>query len=180
MTDAQRLTYLKIGAGVCGGLVLLNWIVITPLVDSWGAQSERIAALREKVQRGQDLLDRQDAIRNRWAQMVHANLPTEVSAAENSAFQAIGRWARVSGITFASLTPQWQDHDEGYQTLECRASATGTQAALGRFIYELETDPLPVSLEEFEITSRDEHGAELTMTAQFSFLRMNLSGNQTP
>jgi Tfp pilus assembly protein PilO len=107
---------------------------------------------------------------------VRANLPTEVSAAENEAFQAIGRWATVSGITFSSLAPQWQTHDEGYDTFECRATATGTQAQLARFIYELESDKVPVSLDEFEITTRDEHGQQLTMTARFSFLRMDLSG----
>jgi Tfp pilus assembly protein PilO len=176
MTDSQRLTYLKIGAIGVVGLLLLDWVVITPAMGAWSGQTERIDALRLKVQRGQQLIDRQDAIRQRWAHMVHANLPTEVSAAESEAFQAIGRWARVSGVSFASLTPQWQDHDEGYQTLDCRASATGTQAALSRFIYELETDPLPVSLDEFELTTRDDRGALLTMTARFSFLRMKVSG----
>jgi Tfp pilus assembly protein PilO len=176
MTDSQRLTYLKIGAISIVGLLLLDWVVITPAMGAWSEQSDKIAALRQKVERGQQLVDRQNAIRQRWAQMVKANLPTEVSAAENLAFQAIGRWARVSGVSFASLTPQWQDHDEGYQTLDCRASATGTQASLSRFIYEMETDTLPVSLDEFEITTRDERGAQLTMTARFSFLRMNVSG----
>jgi Tfp pilus assembly protein PilO len=179
MTDSQRLTYLKIGAISVVGLFLLDRIVITPAIASWGEQSERIDALRQKVDRGQQLLDRQDAIRGHWAGMVRANLPAEVSAAENVAYQAIGRWASVSGITFSSLTPEWQNHDEGYQTFECRAAATGSQAQLGRFIYEMETDKVPVNLEEFEISSREERGALLTMTARFSFLRLNASGNET-
>lgn len=180
MTDAQRLTYLKIGAAAVVSLFLLDRIVISPAIASWGEQSERIDALRQKVERGQQLLDRQDAIRARWAAMVRANLPTEVSAAESVAYQTIGRCANASGISFASLTPQWQNHDEGYQTFECRASATGSQAALGRFIFELETDKTPVNLDEFEITTRDERGALLTMTARFSFLRLDVSGNNGP
>jgi Tfp pilus assembly protein PilO len=180
MTESQRLTYLKIGAISVVGLWLLDFIVITPVVNSWGEQSDRIAALRQKVDRGQQLLDRQDSIREHWARMVGANLPAEVSAAEDVAYQAIGRWAAASGISFASLTPQWQDHDEGYQTFECRASATGTQASLSRFIYEMETDKVPVNLDEFEITTRDDRGALLTMTARFSFLRLNASGSATP
>jgi Tfp pilus assembly protein PilO len=180
MTDSQRLTYLKIGAIVCGSLAFLNFIVIPPIVDSWGQQSAQIDALRQKVDRGQQLLDREDAIRKHWAGMVQANLPPEVSAAESVAYEAIGRWASASGISFSSLTPQWENHDEGYQTFECRASATGTQAALSRFIYEMETDKVPVSLDEFEITTRDDRGALLTMTARFSFLRLNSSENGTP
>jgi Tfp pilus assembly protein PilO len=179
MTDRQRLTYLKIGAISLVSLLLLDWIIISPAIDHWSAQSDRIGALRQKVQRGRQLLDRQNAIRERWAGMVKANLPTEVSAAEHAAYQAIGRWVSVSGISFTSLSPQWQTHDEGYQTYECRAAATGTQASLARFIYELETDPIPVSLDEFEIATRDEHGAALTMTARFSFLRLNIPEKET-
>ncbi len=180
MTDAQRLTYLKIGAIGCASLCFLNFVIIPPIVESWGAQSDRIAALRQKVDRGQQLLDRQEAIRAHWAGMMGANLPVEVSAAESVAFQAISRWATASGISFSSLTYQWENHDEGYQTFECRSSATGTQASLGRFIYEMETDKVPVSLNEFEITTRDDRGALLTMTARFSFLRLNASGGNTP
>lgn len=179
MTASQRFTYLKMGAIGIVALALLDSFVISPAMARWSEQSDRLDALRQKVQRGQGLLDRQDSIRNHWADMVKANLPTEVSAAENEAFQAIGRWARVSGVSFASLTPQWQNHDEGFQTLECRATATGNQVAISRFIYELETDPIPVNLEEFELTTRDEHGQLLTMTARFSFLRMNLTGKGT-
>jgi hypothetical protein len=172
------MTYLKIAAGVCAGFWLLDWAVISPVMSSWTSQSARIDALRQKVERGQQLIDREDAIRRKWAQMTQANLPTEVSAAESAAFQAISRWSRVSGISW-SLTTRWQDQDPGYQTFECRATATGSQAALSRFIFELETDPIPVSLDQYEITTRDEHGSQLTMTAQFSFLRMNLSGERT-
>jgi len=180
MTESRRQTYLRIGAIVCASLCFLNYVIIPPMVAGWDAQSARIDELRRKVDRGQQLLDREDSIRQHWARMIGANLPAEVSAAESVAYQAIGRWASVSGITFASLTPQWQNHDEGYQTFECRASATGTQASLSRFIYEMERDKAPVSLDEFEITTRDDHGTLLNMTARFSFLRLNASGGGTP
>jgi hypothetical protein len=180
MTDSQRLTYLKIGAAGCCGLLVLNYFVLNPAMAAWSAQSDRIDSLRQQVDRGQQLIDREDSIRRRWGEMTHENLPSEVSAAENIAFQAIGRWARDSGISVASLTPSWQDHDEGYQTLEWRISATGTQASLGRFMYEMETDTVPVNLNEYEITTRDERGASLTLTGRFSFLQMPPSDTGTP
>ena len=175
MTDNQRLRLLKIGAAAVAGLFLLDRVIVTPATASWSAQSDRIHALEQKVQRGHQLLDRQNGIRSRWDQMVRANLPTEVSAAESKAFQAIDRWARTAGVSFSSLTPQWQHYDAGYDTLECRASITGAQPALGRFVYELETDSIPVNLQEFEMTTRDDRGALLTMTARFSILRLDLS-----
>lgn len=173
LSPEQRLTYLKIGAGACGALLFLNWFVITPAMSAWTAQSARIDALRQKLEKGQQLVQRETSIRGHWAQMQRESLPSEVSLAENQAFEGIGRWERDAGISFASLTPQWQDHDEGYRTLNCRATATGTQAAIGRFLYDMQTDNLPVNLEEFDIASRDERGAILTLTCTFSFLQLS-------
>jgi Tfp pilus assembly protein PilO len=174
MTSERRTTLIKIGAAVCGVLFVLNYLVIGPYTAAWSGQSDHIDKLRQDVARGQQLVDRQNNIRNRWSAMLRANLPTDISASENIAVQAIDRWARTSGIAFSSLSPSWQEHDDdGYQLFELRATATGTQAALARFIYELETDPSPVNLEEYELTSRDDRGASLTMTARFSFIHID-------
>ncbi|MBV9128250.1 MAG: hypothetical protein JO117_09210 [Verrucomicrobia bacterium] len=179
MKSSDRLMFLKIGAAAVVGLFLLDKIVLSPAIASWNDQSERIDALRKKVERGRQLVQREDAIRQRWAEMLHANLPADMSAAESDAFKALSRWVRDSGVALTSLTPQWQTHEEGYESFECRAAATGDQVSLGRFIYELEVDPMPVSLEECEITTRDARGAQLNMTARFSFVRLTTEGGRS-
>jgi hypothetical protein len=179
MIAKNREKFLKYGAIGMVALLLLDYAVISPALAHWDAQSDSIHELEKKVTRGEQLIDREDTIRNRWAAMQRANLPKEVSAAENLAFQAIGRWVSASHISVSSLMPDWQTHDEGYETLEFRASAVGTQATIGRFFYEMETDKVPVNLEEYEISTRDEHGSLLNVTARFTFLRLN-SAAKTP
>ena len=176
-TDRQLM--LKIVAGAVAGLWLLDFVVIEPLARSWHDQSDRLDALSVKVQRGKGLLQREDAIRTQWAQMVRANLPEEVAAAESRAAKAVAQWEGESRIAFTGLTQQWQSHEEGHKTLEMRLTADGNQVTIGRFIYELETDTAPVSLEEIEISSRDAHGAELMLTARFSFLQLPDTGGQS-
>ena len=89
-TDRQLMLKIVAGAVVC--LFLLDRIVIGPLAASWHDQSDRIDALSVKVQRGKGLLAREDAIRTQWAQMVRANLPEEVAAAESRAARAVAHW----------------------------------------------------------------------------------------
>lgn len=179
MRPERRLFILKIAAAAVAGLYLLDLAVITPATRHWREQGEQLDALRQKVQRGEQLLSREKSVRGKWADMMQANLPAEVSVAENEAFRALARWANESRIMITSVSPQWQNHDEGYRTYECRVSAAGNQQTLARFIYELETDTIPVSLEECEITTRDAHGADLAFTARFSFLRMTEPGGRT-
>jgi len=173
MNNERRQLLLKIGAAIVVGLFLLDRFVIGPAIHSWGEQSRRVAALQEKVQQGRKLCEREKTLRDHWDGMLQTNLPEDVSVAENAIFKAMDRWKSNSQIIITSLTPQWQNREEGYSTLECRVAATGNQAALGRFIYELESDTsLPVNLEECELTTRDARGAQITLTARVTFLRL--------
>jgi hypothetical protein len=172
MRSNRRETILKIVVAAVVGLFILDRAIISPAIARWKSQSERIADLRVKVNRGRQLMEREHAIRSRWDEMHRTDLADEGSAAENEVFKAIGRWGRESRISFTSLTPQWRHHDEGYDTFECRASATGDQDALGRLIYEIESDPLPAHLQECELTARDAQGRQINLTLRVSFMRL--------
>jgi hypothetical protein len=168
----RREDFLKIGVGVVVGLFLLDRMVLTPAGTRWKAQGERIDALREKVTHGHQLLEREKSIRAKWEEMQNTDLDPEMSTAEDMAFKGITKWATESRISLTSLSPQWRSLDEGYDLLEFRASTTGSQAQLGQFIYSLETDALPVRLDECELTARDAKGQQLTGALRFSFIRL--------
>ncbi len=133
MTSTRsREAWLKIGAIGIIGIFLLDRIVLTPAIAGWQEQSVRLAELRQKVNRGRQLVEREKSIRERWAEMERTDLADDFPAAENDVFKAIGRWTLDSRVTFSNLTPQWRSHEEGYDTFECRATASGDQMTLGR------------------------------------------------
>lgn len=177
MENRSRETWLKIIVGAVVGLLALDYLVLSPTIAAWKKQSERLGVLRQKVERGRQLVEREKSIRSRWEEMQRADLHDDSSAAENDVFKALNRWARESRISFTSLTPQWRAHeDSGYDTFECRATATGDQAALGRLLYEIETDPLPAHVEDCEMVTRDPQGKQLTLSLRFSFVRIAAVG----
>jgi hypothetical protein len=184
MKAEERKALLWLGFYVVMGLLLLDTFVVEPFIGSWREQGDRIEAVRKKVDRGDQLVAREQATRARWADMVRANLPADDSVAQDAAYKSVSRWVADSGITLSSLSfSPWQTHDEGYETIECRVSANGDQASLGKFIYALEIDPVPVNLEECELTTRDAHGRQLGMTARFTFMRLETvaaSGKEAP
>lgn len=182
MNDQRRQLLLKVAAAAAVGMWVLDTFVIEPAFKSWKEQTDRIAALQQKVSQGHQLLTRQAALRERWTAMQRGNLPAEVSAAESAALRAVERCKIQSQITLTNLSQAWQIRDtEGYDTLEYRLSATGSQAALGRFLYELESDTsVPLNVEDCELATRDARGAELTLTARITFLRLRDSILKTP
>lgn len=177
MENRSRETWLKIVVGAVVGLFLLDYLALSPTIAAWKKQGDRLAVLRQKVERGRQLVEREKAIRGHWDEMQRTDLNDDSSAAENDVFKALNRWARESKISFTSLTPQWRAHeDAGYDTFECRATATGDQAALGRLLYEIETDPLPARVEDCEMVTRDPQGKQLTLSLRFSFVRIAAAG----
>jgi hypothetical protein len=175
MTNDRRLMLLKVGAAVVVGLLVADRVVFTPLIAGWKKQGERIVELRKMVNEGRQVLSRQSAIQGRWDAMVKGDLVPDVAEAENDMVKAMARWARNSRVTFTGLNPQWRPQ-EGYETLECRASASGEQLAIARFLQELEKDPLAVRLEACEISAKDSQGRQLTLSARFSAVRIQDDG----
>lgn len=170
----ERQLVLKLGVAAAAGLWLLDTFAIEPAFARWKDQSERIAQLRTNVTNGDKLLTREKVLRDRWAEMMKENLPADNSAAENEAYKAIARWERDARVVFTNLTKdkQWKTSDDGYETLDFTISINGDQASIGRFIYEMENDTIPVNLEKCDLTSHDARGSQLTLAATFSFLRL--------
>jgi hypothetical protein len=169
----NRQQLLAIIAGVAIALLLGDKLLLSPLARSWKERSARIDALGKSINQGELLLVREQTIRNRWDHMRTNTLPDNVSAAENEVLQAFERWSQDSGISIASIKPQWKRTGDDFVTLECRADAFGNIQALTRFLYNVEKDPLALKVETMEIASRDNGGQQLSLALQVSGLLLN-------
>lgn len=166
--NREKLLLLFTAAAV--GLLALDWAILTPLARSWKSRSARIEALSKKISQGALLVEREDVMRDRWEFMKQHSVPVDISSAENEVLTAVDRWAQASRISFTSIKPQWKNYADDYTTLECRADAFGDIQAVTKFLFELETDPLPLKVEEVEIRARDNDGRQLSLGVRFSRL----------
>ena len=164
----QKLLVILAMSGVA--LLAADKLVITPLTSLWKGQARRITELKDNLDKGTAILAREQAIRDRWAGMQKSALTNDVSAAESKVLAAVERWTRTSGITFTSIKPQWKQNGDDYKTLECRVDATGDMGSLARFVYELEREPLPLRVEDLELSARDDGGQKLSLGLRFTGL----------
>jgi|YNPMSStandDraft_1061717.scaffolds.fasta_scaffold87802_2 hypothetical protein len=173
MNATHRQQLLAVVAAIAVGLLLLDWLVVTPLTRAWKTRSERIVQLRNSVQQGRLLLQRESALRARWQSMLTNMLAAEASTAESQVLRAFERWAAASQVTVTSVRPQWKPLANQLLTLECRVEAAGSLATLSRFLYELERDPLAIKVDTLELSARDDTGSQLTLGLQVSGLVSN-------
>lgn len=172
MAIKNREKFLTIAALAVVVLLLGDKFVLSPLTNAYNARKAKIATLNTRLASGRLLLERESSIRQRWELIQTNSLPTDISAAENMVLKSVDRWAQSSRITFTSIKPQWKQFDEEFVTLDCRADASGNMQAVARFLYELESDPMPLKVEEIEITAKDNDGQLLALGVRFSAMML--------
>lgn len=166
----NREKLLAYGAIGLFALFVADRLVFSPLVNAWKDRTTRIAELTQNLSRGTLLLDREQAIRNRWAAMKSDSLPANVSVAETEIYKSAERWAQESQVTFNGIAPQRRRADDEYPTLEYQLDASGSMETITKFLFELEKDPLPLKVENLEIAARDSTGQVLSLGVRFSGL----------
>lgn len=168
MNPRQRERALILLAIGCLALLAGDRLIVTPLYELWTTRNERIQSLKDSLAKGEYLLTRERELRKRWREMERDALPVSVSQAENIVLNSINRWINTSRVNLVSLRPQWKEFEEQYRTMECRAVAQGTIEQIIRFLYEIESDPICVKIDQVEISSRDDNSSSLTISVTFS------------
>jgi Tfp pilus assembly protein PilO len=166
----NRQQLLTIAAVAVIGIFLADRLIFTPIGHAWTDRSKRIKELREKVANGNQLVSRENALRDRWNQMRSNTFPQNQSLAEQKLIKGFDQWAKDSGISLTSLVPQWKYDAEDYRSLQCRIEGAGNLKAVSRFLYEMEKSPNALKLDNLEMTSHDNEGQQLTISLQVSAL----------
>lgn len=173
MPIKNRQQLLVIGAIVAVALFAGDKLIFEPLLNAWKARDARVTALHNQLNRGRMLLQREQGIRNHWADMQRRALTNNTSAAEQQVFRAIDSWAQDTGVAINAITPQWKRDSDDYATYECRIDTTGDLSRLSRFLYRVEREPLALKLESIELGARDKEGQQLSLSLQVSGLVLN-------
>ena len=168
-TRQQFLVVLTIAVAA---LFVGERLIYEPLANWWSVRSQHIAALRKQVSDGKLLLQREQAIRSRWAQMRTNTLPADTSLAEQQVLKAFDNWSQDSRVTLTGITPQWNDDATNYLTVDWRVEAAGDLTALTRFLYDIEAGSMALKLESVNISARDDTGQQFTIGLQINGLAL--------
>ena len=100
------------------------------------------------------------------------NLNRTNSIAEDEVLRAIETWTDDSRILLTSIKPQWQNHEDRYRTYDVRLVAEGTMQQAVRFVHAIESDELPLKIEQLELASREKTGQLVSVSVRFTGLQL--------
>lgn len=162
---------LALIAGAVVGVLVFDQFILQPMIRGWGARADRISELSQQVQRGKSLLQRRDAIEDRWARMQANALPLSRAESETRVVDGMLRWQQSSAASVTSVKPEWRDVDEVHDLLEVRLSIEGGLRDVVGFVHALESDRLPVRMDRIEMVKGDASGNRFQVTVIMSALR---------
>jgi hypothetical protein len=175
MNTIQRQRLLLIVAGLCIAAFAGDRFIIEPLIEMWKSRSQQIADLNTRLTKGESLLARAKTLHEREREMCGLSLPADNTAAENTVLSSISDWAAASRLGVTGVRPRWIQDDADTLTgkrLEVRVSASGDLDKIAHFIHALESDAIPLRVEQLELRSRDDKGSELTFETQISSIKL--------
>lgn len=178
MRIKNRENLLKIVAIACVVFLVGDQFVLSPLLAKWKATSEEIATLRQKYENGENLVGRERALRRAWRIYQRDDLNAVSSIAEQNIYQAEEYWKNESGVNITATKPQWTEYDERYETYSLRMAVNGSLEECIKFIHLIESDPLPIRIEELELAARDKNGQEIGLTLHLTGLKLGKSLQQ--
>ena len=147
-------------------------LVLGPLVNSWKIRNDKIEKLERDIAKGKTLLPRLKSSMKKWRTYVSDNLNSTNTIAEDEVLRAIENWTGDSGILLTSIKPQWQKHDDRYRTYDVRLVAEGTMREAVEFVHAIESDELPLKIEQLELASREKTGKLISVSVRFAGLQI--------
>ncbi|MDX9755288.1 MAG: hypothetical protein RBU29_15085 [bacterium] len=171
MNTANRERILIIASLACLVLLVGDKLILSPMLNAWTTRADAIEQLENDLFKGRLLLEREEDYRARWQAIREGALPKDISSAENLVLKSVDRWVNQSRINLVSFKPQWKQTEEDWMSLECRAIAQGNMESVVRFLYEIETETLPLRITGLELSSKDETGQIMTFGIEISAIR---------
>ena len=180
MRGKTRQQLLTIAAVAIVALLLGDKLILSPLASKWKTNAADIKSLRDQVSQGETLIEREESLRSKWDAMRNDSLATSErsddqaeSIAQDDVLTAVYNWTDASDIQLTSYKTQWKrEPRKNYALLEAQAGAYGSVEEIARFVYELESDDLPIKIDELELTSRDDTGDQIAVSLRLSALRL--------
>ena len=174
MDPKKREKLLLIATLVAAGLLVLNYMVITPLSNHWNARQDRIKSLKDTIATGRTLQQNAKTIEEQWNRMFTNTLPVNPTLAESQLFKAFQNWAASSQVNLVSQKPQPKDsEDPAYFNEEWHADVTGNLNQIFNFLYSVESSPMGLKVDSIEVSARDDRGSQLALGLTVSGLILN-------
>ena len=170
MILSRRERYIVIGTVAVVGLLALDRLFLTPLIEKRQFIDERMRQASEEMTRADGLFTNRTRVNRKWNEMSATTLKIDGSNAESQIIRSVGDWALEAGLNLSSVKPERAEKEKQFMKITFRANATGNMAAISKFMWRLQTSKVPVRVTDLSITTRHDGIDDLSLDLGISTL----------
>lgn len=152
------------------GLLLTDRMVISPLLAYRQTLAMEVDNLTDQLAHNRRLIRQGVKEQKRWKKMMSAGLPSTASQAESRTLAAINQWTKDTGLELVAVKPEYQRSDENLVPVVFSISATGNMQSIAKFIWQVETDAMPVCIDGMQVSKRTKSQNGLSLQLDLSSL----------
>jgi hypothetical protein len=171
MVLSKREKYVGILVVVVLGILLLDRIMITPLLERKAELNSRIEAAQGELDRANRVFSTSRLASRKWKELAGNSLKTDPSEAESQILNSVREWAQDAGMALPNITPE-RTKEKDFGKIVVRASGTGGISQVGHFLWRVQTAGIPVRITNITITTHKEGTDDLSV--QFAIATLYL------
>ena len=163
MILSRRERYIVIGTVVVVGILALDRLFLTPLIERRQETDARIRLATGQMEKGTALITNRGRVNRKWNEISGTTLKTDGATAESQIIRSVGDWALEAGLNPSSVKPERAEKEKQFMKITFRANATGNMAAISKFMWRLQTSRVPVRVTDLSITTRRDGADDLSL-----------------
>ena len=169
MALSQRERYISFGLMAAGALFTLDRLMLEPYLERRAELVQQIQTRQREDHEADLLLRRADRFQLTMAGM-RDSLKQDSSDAEGTILHLMRDWETQADLKNASFLRLRSVTEHGFQRLTFHITGTGTMRGIATLLYRVETCGVPLRVDEFHVTPKNEAGAELQVQVNISTL----------
>lgn len=169
MALSQREKYLSVAFLFAGAAFTLDAVALRPYLDHRRALIDQQQAKVQALNEARNTIGKERQLRRMLAGMGQF-AAADVSGAEGQFLHLLHGWEKEAGVGKASFQRVRSSELNGFTHLTFHVTATGRMPAVAMLLYRVETAPIPLRLEDVQLSPKKEGGDELQVQIVLSTL----------
>jgi Tfp pilus assembly protein PilO len=169
MVLSKRERMILIVAIVAVVMLIGDKFIVGPISERREELKARKLELQAELQNAQLLFTRQKLMERKWKMLLSDGLRNDAEA-ESKIARALDEWSKQSMLTLSSVKPERIASDKGLKEVTFVVAGTGTLEAISRFLWQIETESLPIKVMDMQLGSTNETGQNMSLQLRLSAL----------
>jgi Tfp pilus assembly protein PilO len=179
MVLSKRERLILIAAIAALVMLIADKFVVGPISERREATKTQKLGLQAELENARLLFSRQKLMERKWKTLLSDGLQNDAEA-ESKIARALDEWSKDAMLTLSSVKPERVASDKGLKEMTFVVAGMGTLESVSRFLWQIETTPIPIKVMDMQVGSTNETGQSMSLQLRLSALCLGSEQKVSP